>query len=554
MTRVLLVLAFAASACAHTAPESVGPARFRNQAPVWVVNDRMDVPEKPEELEFMPAIYFFDRLLYARFDDAMALEPPRRALNVNAMDEVPSSTWWNHRIGARRLTREEVLQGPNEFPEGPATDAPWTVTSGKTGGTAVGFVIKDSRGHPYLMKFDEKGFPVVETASDVVAQRLLWALGYNVPENSVVYFTRDQIVIGEGATSKDAFGNREPITEKAVDRALSKVNQLPDGRYRALASRYVSGVPLGGFPQEGTREDDPNDRIPHEHRREVRALGIFLGWLLHTDLKQDNTLDMWIEDGDKHYVKHYLVDFGRALGTSGVLDARVAEGYRHYFDFEYFVKSFPALGLYVRPWEGADIEPVKEVGNYNVEYYRQDKWRSHAPYVPLNFLDPADSYWAAKKVIALTPDLLDAAVTMAKYENPEAHRYVVKTLRGRAVKLARWAFAKVSPLDHFVLDGRGLCFADLGRVHALTEEETFVDLRAYGHDGTPLDWQTTATPETDGTGCVAGFPRGETNAGYTIIRLALTRAGDVRPPVEVHLADGPDGTPRIIGVYRHFRD
>ncbi len=553
MKLVPITLALFSVACGHAAGP-VGPARFLNREPVWIVNDREDVPEKPEELEFMPAIYFFDRLLYARFDDAMALEPQRRAMNVNSMDEVPNSTWWNNRVGARTLTREDVLVGPNEFPEGPATDAPWTVTGGKVGGTAVGFVIEDSRGHRYLMKFDQKGFPVVETASDVVAQRILWALGYNVPENSVVYFTREQLLIGEGATSKDAFGNREPITEENINLALSEVNQLPDGRYRALASRYVSGVPLGGFLQEGVREDDPNDRIPHEHRREVRALGIFLGWLLHTDLKQDNTLDMWVEDGEKHYVRHYLVDFGRALGTSGVLDARVAEGYRHYFDFEYFVKSVFAFGLYKRPWEGAEIEAVKEVGNYNVEYYRQEKWRPHAPYVPLNFLDPLDSFWAAKKVIALDRNVLDAAVTMAKYENPEAHRFVVDTLRGRAEKLARWAFAKVSPLDHFTLDERGLCFADRELAHRLTEEKGEIEATAFAYDGSSLDWQTTTTSDDDGRACVKGFPRGASEDQYTIVRVALRRDDDLRPALEAHIAQGPRGAPRLIGLYRHFRD
>ncbi|MEL6547241.1 MAG: hypothetical protein AAFQ82_21635, partial [Myxococcota bacterium] len=233
-----------ACACSHAAP--VSGARFKNQEPVWVVNDRLDVPQPPEELRFIPAFYFYDRLLYARADDAMALQPKRRAMNLNSLGEVPHSTWWNNRIDLNPLTREEMLAGPNEFPEGPATDSPWTVTGGKVGGTAVGFVIKDSRGHPYLMKFDEKGHPVVETASDIVAQRLLWALGFNVPENSVVYFSRDQLVIGSGATSKDAFGNKKPITGADIDAALAKVNRLPDGRYRALASRYVSGKPLGG--------------------------------------------------------------------------------------------------------------------------------------------------------------------------------------------------------------------------------------------------------------------------------------------------------------------
>ena len=59
-----------------------------------------------------------------------------------------------------------------------------------------------------------------------------------------------------------------------------------------MAGRGLPGKPLGGFRYYGTRPDDPNDIIDHEHRRELRALQVFGAWTNLVDMKAGNTLDM----------------------------------------------------------------------------------------------------------------------------------------------------------------------------------------------------------------------------------------------------------------------
>ena len=54
---------------------------------------------------------------------------------------------------------------------------------------------------------------------------------------------------------------------KDLDPVLGRVARKPNGAYRVLASRLLPGKILGGFKYYGTRSDDPNDVVPHEHRR-----------------------------------------------------------------------------------------------------------------------------------------------------------------------------------------------------------------------------------------------------------------------------------------------
>ena len=54
--------------------------------------------------------------------------------------------------------------------------------------------------------------------------------------------------------------------------------------------------------------------MPHENRRELRALRVFGAWTSLTDIKEANTLDTVITENGKTIVKHYLQDVGSTFG------------------------------------------------------------------------------------------------------------------------------------------------------------------------------------------------------------------------------------------------
>ena len=67
---------------------------------------------------------------------------------------------------------------------------------------------------------------------------------------------------------------------------------------------------------QGPAADDPNDRIRHEDRRSLRASWMLAAWLAVYDASAINTLDSYVEEDGRHFVRHYLIDFGAGLGSA----------------------------------------------------------------------------------------------------------------------------------------------------------------------------------------------------------------------------------------------
>ena len=114
---------------------------------------------------------------------------------------------------------------------------------------------------------------------------------------------------------------------------LRRADRAADGSYRAVAARALPGRPLGGFRYYGTRSDDPNDIVPHEHRRELRALKVFGAWTNLVDMKAGNTLDALVTaNGERGLVRHYLQDVGSTFGTGANGPREYDEGWEHLFE------------------------------------------------------------------------------------------------------------------------------------------------------------------------------------------------------------------------------
>ena len=89
-----------------------------------------------------------------------------------------------------------------------------------------------------------------------------------------------------------AVGRAPAMQRRDLDDVFAACAPQP-GRHvsRHRRTRGLPGRVIGGFRYYGTRPDDPNDVVPHEHRRELRALKVFGAWTNLVDMKAGNTLD-----------------------------------------------------------------------------------------------------------------------------------------------------------------------------------------------------------------------------------------------------------------------
>lgn len=535
----------ATTGCASSA---VSQLRFFNRAPIERVEDGHAIVA-PKQRERSLRASQIDALLRIPLDHALSVPGPKLALDINALGEVPRSAWFQPRISKRGLTAQDVLHGGARNRSAELASARFTVRAVKTSGTAPGLTIEDDvTGQRYLLKIDPDE-PEAESGAEVLVQRLLWAAGYLVPHNEVVYLARAQLHVATG----------EAIAARTVDDVLARAPHDDSGRARVLLSEMLDGEPIGGFPMEGVRPDDPNDRIAHQHRRSLRGLELFFAWLGQTDVKEANTLDMWIPirpGSELGYVRHYQLDFGKALGVWG-LAGRERDAFAPHFDYADATQALFALGLQRWPWEAIDGPTLRGVGRFEAHAFDPVRFSPTNPYAPFLYADRFDRFWAAKIIARFSRAHLAAAIEAARYSDPRARGYLLATLVARQRKVVEYGFAAVSTLDDFTVASSAtrrfsVCARDLAvAVGFARRDDARTLVGVYDARGHAL-----ATGELDGTAadgvlCSADLPIGGSDDGYTMVSYETRRPRVAPQRVIAHFARDPrTGRMRLIGVER----
>ena len=446
MALLALVVSFAVEptvAVAQQVKDDNGPRRFYPDDPLW---------QDPDSMEIVPVAEFnlykdYD-FIENTFGEPTQIEGP--AVDVNTLGEVPDSSWFTNRIGRREMSVEEVVRGPNTV-EGPAPGV-WKVTGRPWEGLTPKFTIRDSRGDTYLIKLDPTHMPEMLSSVEIISTKIFYAIGYHVAEYHLVNFDLSRLEVEPGAEFRFDSGRWLPIKKSDVEHWLRDQPRRPDGTIRAVASKYIAGTPVGQFKHYGTRSDDPNDIFPHELRRELRGYKVFCAWLNHDDSRALNTFDSYVEEDGRHYVRHYLLDFGSNLGSGSTNPQEPRAGYEYYVEGGKALKGIFTLGLWTRDWMKVKYPDYPSVGNVEAEFFEAWKWKPQYPNPAFDRMDAADAFWAASIVSRFTDEMIRAIVAEAKMRDPEAEAYLIDVILKRRDKVVNYWISHTNPLDEFVVE------------------------------------------------------------------------------------------------------
>ncbi len=534
------------------------------EGPYWKDNDTRDIPE-PEKRDPSLEWETVERTTFKQVEQLLDLNRtfrkiggrPGQAWNINCVDEVPNSSWYTNRHHLQPMTTDELKRG-YYVTGGPDKSGPWTVFRPKVGGATAGFWIKDSKGNQYILKFDPPNNPEMATSAAAMSGRLFYAAGYNVPEETITSFRPDELVIKEGVTWKDADGVKHPFTREKLNEILSLAYHNPDGTVRCLASLALPNI-KGPFSFDGRRKDDPNDWCLHEHRRELRALYIFCSFVNHWDIKDQNSMDCYIDEGGRRFLKHHLLDFGSSMGSAGHGPQSAMSGYANAFDLRDAFVSMITLGAKKWQWEDAKPYQYPSVGYFESEIFHPAKWDPIYPIPAFENMTSRDAYWGAKVVMSLCDGDLRAIGDAGQLSDPEAREYMFNTLKARRDKIGQHWFSQVNPLDYFELEqtphSLTLVYEDLALKHGLNNTATSRYEIRYRGKSVIRDRQLVSSPLTLSVGdlsdLVSAFTLGD-ESEYNLyeIRIETQRdGGDWSMPVIIWLwYDDDTANWRLVGV------
>jgi hypothetical protein len=430
-----------------------------------------------------------DNLAFARLSRAFSIEVSGEAVNVNSLDEVPDSAWFTNRpstAGKPVAANDEAPGACNPGDMLPAedkvADGAWVIDHGKDNGSTLGFRVKVPGKGLYMLKADDEGKPERASAASVIGAAFYDAIGFHTSCEQVVVLRKAQLELTPDLKVVDNDGVSHPFDGAALDKVLKSTTQVPGGRVRMQASKWLPGLTLGPFRYIGTRDDDPNDVIDHADRRELRGNRVLSAWLDHWDAREQNSMDVWMASEPKAtrsspgHVIHYVIDTSDTFGGEISVDEMSRRlGYSYELDFSDIVRSLVTFGADERPWDHAGRTPGREKFAYfRAGDFDPTRWKPAYPNPAFLRMTERDAAWMARLIARFSHDDIRGFVELGRWSDPSDGDYLTDILVERQRRILVRYLGVLSPLGevHAVGTDR-ICATDFARLRQIAPLPTF---------------------------------------------------------------------------------
>ncbi len=188
-----------------------------------------------------------------------------------------------------------------------------------------------------------------------------------------------------------------------------------------------------------------------------------------------------------------------------------------------------SFGLYTQP-----VRPTQQrwlsLGELD-ERLSPAEFSVSPPFAPADRALPADAYWAAKRMLAILDDTLEAALDAGRLGDASARARLTEILRARRLRVAEWAFSGVVPCEPVRVGAGELVLRDEAASRGVTRgappayDADFLD--DLGREVAPR-----ARLAATGATLRVALPAAE-GLDYLVVRI--TASGEQRRAFEAHL-------------------
>ena len=261
------------------------------------------------------------------------------------------------------------------------------------------------------------------TGTEVAVTKLMWALGYNVPENHIAYVRREQLAIG--ATAKftpragEARAMRARRPRRAPGRRRSRAGRHRTAWWRARRSRASrSAASASSARAPTTRTTSCRTRIVASCAAMACSRPGSITWTPRRSTRSTRSSRRTAARSSGTT----CIDFGSTLGSGGVGPADYWAGSEYLLEPRFHRRSrLSAFGFIAPGWQPRRVLRVavdRPAAAVRTATSIPAQWKPRVPNRAFLQARADDQFWAARKLVALRTDLLRAAVAAGDFGDP----------------------------------------------------------------------------------------------------------------------------------------